>query len=81
MQQPDMRIDAFHHLTVEFQHQTQHAVRRRMLRPEIYGEVAQLGFSHGDNLTARAKCAYATVKRMTSQPPFPLPAFSSPGKR
>ena len=75
-----MRIDAFHHLAVEFQHQAQHAVRRRVLRPEIQGEVAQLGFSHGSNLAMRAKCECGTAKRTPSQPPFPSPAFSSPGK-
>ena len=41
MQQPDMRIDALDHLAVELQHEAQHAVRRRMLRPEVDGEVAQ----------------------------------------
>ena len=43
MQEPDMRIDALDHLAVELEHQAQHAVRRRMLRPEIDGEVAQRG--------------------------------------
>ncbi len=47
MQKPDMRIDAFHHLAVEFEHETQYAVRRRMLRAEIDGEIS-LGFrAHG----------------------------------
>ena len=48
MQQPDMRIDALDHFAVEFEHEAQHAVRRRMLRPEIDGEVAwwRLGFGH-----------------------------------
>ncbi len=41
MQEPDMRIDALDHLAVELQHQAQHAMRRRMLRPEIDGEVAR----------------------------------------
>ena len=40
MQQPDMRIDALDHLAVELEHEAQHAVRRRMLRPEIDGELA-----------------------------------------
>ena len=35
MQQPDMRVRALHHLAIEFQHETQDPVRRRMLRPEI----------------------------------------------
>ena len=40
MQQADVRIDALDHLAVELQHQPQHAVRGRMLRPEVDGEVA-----------------------------------------
>ena len=40
MQQADMRVDALDDLAVELEHQAQHAVRRRMLRPEIDGEVA-----------------------------------------
>ena len=50
VQQADMRIDALDDLAVEFQHQAQHAMRGRMLRPEIDGEVAQRGFSHQDTL-------------------------------
>src|SRR5262249_14892508 len=48
MQKPDMRIDALDHLAVELEHQTQHAMRRRMLRPEIDREIAGCGcgFSH-----------------------------------
>jgi hypothetical protein len=46
MQEPDMRIDTLHDLSVELQHKAQHAVRRRMLRPEIDREVADGGFSH-----------------------------------
>ena len=42
MEQPDMRVDALDHLAVELQHQAQHAVRRRMLRPEIDGEIAEV---------------------------------------
>ena len=40
MQKPDMRIDALDHLAVEFEHEAQHAVRRRMLRPEVDREIA-----------------------------------------
>ncbi len=46
MQQADMRIDALNHLAVEFQHQAQHAVRCRMLRPKIDGEIAKVLFVH-----------------------------------
>ena len=43
-----MRIDALDDLAVELQHEAQHAVRRRMLRPEIDGEVADVRCScHG----------------------------------
>ena len=41
-----MRIDALDHLAVELEHQAQHAVRGRMLRAEIDGEIAELGFGH-----------------------------------
>ena len=40
MQQADMRIDALDDLAVEFEHEAQHAVRRRMLRAEIDREIA-----------------------------------------
>ena len=42
MQQPDMRIDALDHFAVEFKHEPQHAVRGRMLRPEIDREIARV---------------------------------------
>ncbi len=41
-----MRIDARDHFAVELQHQAQHAVRSRMLRAEIDGEVAEVLFVH-----------------------------------
>ena len=40
MKQPDMRIDALHHLAVELEHEPEHAVGGRMLRAEIDGEFA-----------------------------------------
>ena len=36
MQKPDMRIDASDHFPVKFEHQSEHAVSRRMHRSEIY---------------------------------------------
>ncbi len=39
MQQADMRIDALDDFAVQLQHKAQHAVRRRMLRPEVDGEI------------------------------------------
>jgi hypothetical protein len=41
-----MRVDALDDLTVELQYKAQYAVSRRMLGPEIEGEVAQGGFGH-----------------------------------
>ena len=46
MQQADMRDRRAHHLAVHLQHQAQHAVRRRMLRPEIHGQRLDLDFGH-----------------------------------
>src|SRR2546423_11567927 len=46
VQQTDMRVDAVHDVTVELQYKAQYAVSRRMLGPEIEGEVAQGGFGH-----------------------------------
>jgi hypothetical protein len=40
MEDADTGIDPLDHLPVELQHQAQHSVRRRMLRPEIEREVA-----------------------------------------
>ena len=42
-----MRIDALDHFAVEFEHQPEHAVRGRMLRPEIDREIAKVVFGHG----------------------------------
>ena len=42
VQQADMRIGAFDDLAVQFQHQAQHAVGRRMLRPEVHRVVFDL---------------------------------------
>ncbi len=48
VQQADVRIDALHDLAVQLQHEAQHAVRRRVLRPEIEMELAEFGFWHGE---------------------------------
>jgi hypothetical protein len=52
VQKTDMRVDALDDLTVELQYQTQHAVSRRVLGPEIEGEIAQGGFGHNDLASA-----------------------------
>ena len=45
MQKPDVRIGAGDDFAVEFQHQAQNAVRRRVLRPEVHRVIADVG--HG----------------------------------
>ncbi len=46
VKQADMRVDPRDDFAVKLQHQTQHAVRGRMLRSEIDGEIAECWFSH-----------------------------------
>jgi hypothetical protein len=46
VQKADMGVDALDELTVELQDEAQYAVSRRMLGPEIEGEIAQGGFGH-----------------------------------
>ena len=45
VQQADVRVGLLDDLAIELQHQAQHAVRRRMLRPEVHRVVADLGSS------------------------------------
>ena len=45
VQQADVRVAAFNDLAVQLQHQTQHAVRRRVLRAEVDVEVTDLLFA------------------------------------
>ena len=45
VQQPDMRVDALDDFAVELEHEAQHAMRRRVLRPEIDGELAVVAFT------------------------------------
>ena len=46
VQQPDMRVGSLNHLAVHFQHQTQHPVRRWVLRTKIHRYRFNLHFSH-----------------------------------
>ncbi len=68
MQQPDMRIGALHHLAVHFEDEAQHAMRRRMLRPEIHREALDEGFRVGGRGAVGAHFPASSF------------AFSSPGK-
>src|ERR1700722_8979094 len=46
MQEADMRVDALDHFTIKLEHEAQHAMRRRMLRPEVDREVAEILIVH-----------------------------------
>jgi hypothetical protein len=50
MQEPDVRIDPRDDLTIQFEHQSQDAVSRGMLRPEIYREITEILLGHGYQL-------------------------------
>ena len=45
--EPDIQFNPHHYLAVELEREAQHAVRGRMLRPKIDGEVANASFRHG----------------------------------
>jgi NADH-quinone oxidoreductase subunit B len=63
MEQADMGIDAPHHLAVEFQYKAQHAMRGRVLRPKIDGEIAKCSLGHG-----RLASLLVPIKRQVSSP-------------
>src|SRR4029453_8661270 len=46
MQKTNVRIDARNDLAVELEHKAQNAVGRRVLGPEIDGEIADSSFGH-----------------------------------
>ena len=69
VEKPDMRIDALHNLAVELKHKTQHAVGRRVLGPEIDGEIANGRFGHSGpksaaGATPAAPTGSKTIRRM-----------------
>jgi hypothetical protein len=46
MQETNMRVDALYDLAVELEYKTQHPMGRRVLGPEIDGEIADSCFGH-----------------------------------
>src|SRR5918996_4830025 len=61
-----MRIHAFDHFAIEFQDKAQHAVRGRMLRPEIHRKGARCGSGvahHAPFADAAAFSATLALKR------------------
>ena len=61
-----MRIDPLDHLAVKLEHQTQHPMRRRMLRPEVDREVASRGVRSWRN--ANGEWRMANCGRNQNQP-------------
>ncbi len=86
VQQADVRIDAFDDLAVQLQHQPQHAVRGRVLRAEVDGELAVVhvlgvrGAVIDRHVLERIDSAVHGLGYggSVSHQPF-TPAFSSPG--
>jgi hypothetical protein len=57
VQQADVWVGALHDFAVQFQHQTQHAVRGRVLRAEVQGEIADISHVPDPRRCLRARCA------------------------
>jgi hypothetical protein len=66
-----MRIDALHNLAIELEHKAQYAVRRRVLGPEIEGEIAQSRLGHSGLPSAAGSTPAAThaVERLQVECP------------
>ena len=60
VQQADMRVGALHHLAVHFQDETEHTVRRRVLRTEVDVEVLDLAFGHYFASSSAASSAFSS---------------------
>ena len=69
VEKPDMRIDPLDDLAVELQHKPQHAVRGRMLRPEVDREVSDVVLGHG--LRTRANGEWRMANGETSWSALP----------
>ena len=67
MQQADMRIDALDDFAVQLQHEAQHAVRRRVLRPEIDRELVVVRRRGVHGFTAFSSPGSALAARAPSQ--------------
>src|ERR1700751_2547921 len=77
-----MRIDPLNHFAVELQNQTQNAVRRRMLGPEIDREIARRRLCHhatSANLAIFAASRALNLSHMTTKRSWrPSPIRSRP---
>jgi hypothetical protein len=75
MQEADMRVDALDHFTIEFQDQTQHAVRR-------WGPKLRMKWRRaGSAMRPRTGCRFNPCRRHRFQPPFYLRILIGPNFR
>src|SRR5688572_11851742 len=67
MQKTDMRIGALDHFSIELEHEPQHAVGRRMLRPEVHRVVTDFGhydpgsYATADATSSAARCSASAI--------------------
>jgi hypothetical protein len=75
MQKSDMRIDPFDDFAIQLEHQSQHTMRRRVLRAEVNGEVALAGAHTHDRAISPPRMANGEW-RMAKIGPVKIFAFS-----
>jgi len=68
VQQADMRVGALDHLAVQLDHKPEHAMRGRMLRPEVQGQVLDLGLGHYAPSFTALPSAFSSPGRMYLAP-------------
>ena len=78
VEQPDMRVDPLDDLAVHFEDQPHHAMRRRMLRPEIHREI--LDVRRAFELAGTRSAIVGHRGPSPGVAAAPSPAFSSPGR-
>ena len=78
MEQPDMRVHAGDDLAVQVQDQAQHAMRRRVLGPEIDGHLRIVGLV--TLLRVQGNRCHGFFPGSPDAAPGAIAAFSSPGR-
>ena len=63
MQQPDVRVGALDHLAVELEHEAQHAVGRRMLRPKIHRVISNFRHQGSESPYVSSRTTRGTTSR------------------
>src|SRR5690606_6338291 len=82
-QKPDMRIDSLDDFAVEFEHEAQHAVRRRMLRAEVDREIALVVGHRAIPWPSRRRAAARSPRPPTARGnrSYGIPARAAPCRR